>query len=113
MGDAFDLDAVETLASDGPWVFKFGGETFEFPPDPEAQIISKVRVGDFDGALHDLLGDEQYEAMGDLEGATMTVGKLSKLLEAYMGSILAEPAKDSATGKSSGPSRSSRTTKRK
>lgn len=102
--DVFDLDAV--VDDRPPFHFRFGGHEFTFPGDPDILWIDMARQGAYHECLRVLLGPEQFKALDGLD-VVFSQRKFDQLLERYAGHLGVD------LGKSSGPSRSSATTRRR
>jgi hypothetical protein len=80
----FDLDAARAAADEAesvPFLFTFGGQQYEVPPQGSwpMRAVSALARGDLPAALPQLLGPETIEA---LEDAGLTMGDLGRLFEA-------------------------------
>lgn len=98
-----DLDAARAEAAAEPHIVDFGGDEFKFPPVSEWPLdaVDAIRLGDFKSAMELVLG-------GDWErfnGHRPTMGDMDRLLDA-----IAAADGHGSMGKSSGSSRSSKTT---
>ena len=80
----FDLDALIAESEHRPFLFKFGGETFELPAQPSLRFIACVRDADRDplGVAQALFTPEQWRTIEDMD-VVLTVEHLGALIKAY------------------------------
>jgi hypothetical protein len=83
VSEAFDLDAVIAEREPKPaYEFRFGGEMFTLPAEPDVRALAAFSGGRLDEALRMLLGRAQLERMEAVE-AVLDVDALKSLLESY------------------------------
>jgi len=82
----FDLEASARAAAGDtdPFAFTYKGETYTVPPSSAWPMpaLRALAAGDLDGALSQLLGDDEYER---LCAAGLTLGELGHLFESVAG----------------------------
>lgn len=96
----FDLDALEAEASDEPFPFRVGGQTFTLPAASgmDWRAGAAIDSGQYERGLRLLLG-EDYDAFCQLAVST---GQLSALINRYqqhLGLAPGEPQASSGTSK--------------
>lgn len=88
MGDVLDLDAVAAEEAGDPFAFRFGGEAYELPANPDARALATLAAVNAQHpervyeALVLLLGPEQWERM---KGSPVVFdnARMKALVEAY------------------------------
>lgn len=79
----YDLDAALAEKSEKePFTFRFGGDGYTLPADPDVRALAAFAGGRLDDALRMLLGGPQWERMQNVE-AVLDTDALRGLLEAY------------------------------
>lgn len=111
MSDAFDLDAAvaERIGDQTPFVFTWGGETYEMPPEIDAFAMARIAEGDLLGGFRRLFGDAQYDRL-EASGRTFGHRTVEVLLERYadhlgidLGEAFASSPLSAATARPSRP----------
>lgn len=64
--DIFDVDALMAERDERPFRFRWAGELWEFPARMDIRVVQAVDQGDVLGAVHMLLGDEQWQHLVDV-----------------------------------------------
>jgi hypothetical protein len=81
--EVYDLDAVlAERAPKEPFTFRFGGELFELPAEPDVRALAAFAGGRLDEAMKLLLGSDQHARMEAVD-AVLDVGALTALLGKY------------------------------
>lgn len=107
MSEVFDLDALasETTDDEGePFPFRFGGESYELPPQFPMLALAAISAGELGDGLRILLGNDQWQRMLHAK-ATFNEKMLKALLEQYsahVGSSLGESSASTGSSKSTG-----------
>jgi hypothetical protein len=79
----YDLDAALAEKVAKPeFTFRFGGEVFNLPAEPDVRALAAFSGGRLDDALRMLLGNAQWETMQAVE-AVLDTDALKGLLDAY------------------------------
>lgn len=107
MTEPLNLDEI-AASVDEPFRFRFGGQDFQFPNDPDVVVWELLAANQLQSFLAVLLGDDDYKRMDEIPTAvaSMTKERLTALIEGYQKHLGMEAPK------SSGPNRSYRRTVR-